>query len=490
MDETLKTILCYVLFFFYMALVMVVGELVRKKAKVDVEICRKGEHIATSAGWFICYFLTGATIHTVIINSIAFLMLTAVTFSGVMKSVEREDNDGKSYGLFYFGLSTLTVICIVVFVNPDLYILSGIPFYCLAIGDGFTPLIARLAKNHNIKLFKEKTLVGMATMFALSSLSALIFSLVFELNLSPLFIISIGALACVVELYSYNCTDNITVEFAVFGYLVLYYYGLVPDALQIALIVALPVIVLNGWKKALSDWANVISYIYFVLSVYFIGNSMTAAISALYVISAAVSIITVRIYNKRYGEKEKLARTAKQILANSGVALLACLLYHVTKLPVFTYAAFAVVTEEFADSMASDIGRLSKGKHVDIIGFKPLPAGISGGVSWLGTLSALIACAVALVIPFAFGVVNWLAYVILVLVCFVGVFIDSALGSRLQVLYRCAVCENLTEKTEHCETPTEYFKGVKRIDNSTVNFLSGVATALITVCVFSLITIL
>ena len=68
MSETLKIVLGYVIFFLYMGLVMFLGELLKKKTKLDEDMCRKISHVATGLSWLICYFFTGLSIHTVIIK--------------------------------------------------------------------------------------------------------------------------------------------------------------------------------------------------------------------------------------------------------------------------------------------------------------------------------------------------------------------------------------------------------------------------------------
>ena len=51
---------------------------------------------------------------------------------------------------------------------------------------------------------------------------------------------------------------------------------------------------------------------------------------------------------------------------------------------------------------------------------------------------------------------------------------DSALGSLVQVKYRCRVCGAVTEKKRHCDAETEYHSGVKWINNNAVNLISSV----------------
>ncbi len=463
----------YLFSFLYIGVVIVFGELVLKFTKIEKEVCRKVEHILTGLSWLIACWFIGPTVHLVIFNALGALLLAVLTFTDIMKSVERE-NTKKSYGLLYFGISTLIVAAIAVFVNKDFYWFTGISYYCMALGDGMAPLIARLCKKINVKLTSEKSLWGTVTVFAVSSLVAWIFSVVCDLGYSGLFILSVGALAATVEMFSRKCTDNLTLEFFVFGYLVLNYYGYASVALQIAILVALPMAMLNGGTGLLTDNANIVSWGYYVASTFVLGMPIATTVLSLYILSIIVGVIGLKKSNKQEKKKEKLSRTAKQIFANSLMALACCLLYAITSNSIFALAAYVSVVEEFADSMASDIGKMSRKKPVDIIGFKEMPTGISGGVTLLGSVCTLLASGVALAIPFAFGVFAWQTYLILLVVAVIGVFVDSVLGSRLQVLYKCTVCGSLTERVTHCGEEAAYHKGVRRIDNSVVNFFSSV----------------
>ena len=129
-------ILGYLFSFVYMIAVILVGETVQKKLGTDKELTRKVEHIATSASWALCYVFVGATYHLVIVNLLALVGLTLITFAGLMKSVEREDT-ARSWGLMYFGISTFVNAALAVFIDIRLVPLTCIAYYCLSLADGF-----------------------------------------------------------------------------------------------------------------------------------------------------------------------------------------------------------------------------------------------------------------------------------------------------------------------------------------------------------------
>ena len=72
-------------------------------------------------------------------------------------------------------------------------------------------------------------------------------------------------------------------------------------------------------------------------------------------------------------------------------------------------------------------------------------------------------------------------YLILSALAFGGTIIDSILGSSIQVLYKCPVCNLFTERKTHCDSTAVKVKGISIIDNTTVNLMSGIIIAAITI---------
>lgn len=479
MSNELSIVLGYVLSFVYMALVIFVGEAVQKKFDTDKEITRKCEHIATSASFAICYFFVGATYHLIIINFLAMCALGVITFAGMMKSVEREDAE-KSYGLFYFGLSTFVSITVVMLLDARLVPFAAIAYYSLSLADGLAPLVARLAGKRNIPLFAPKSLVGFLTVFAVSSAVALCCNFIFALALSPLFILSLGSLAAHAELYGRRGFDNITINFAVIGYLLLNHYGFVTLAVEVTLLVSPLFTLLTARTGALTLPAAVASFCYLVISSFCGGFSVMSTICILFLIEAVISKLTTKRFNSIHARShEKHSRGIYQIIANSAAAFVCIAIYRITGNVIFLAASVVAIAEEFADSMASDIGRLSRSAPRDIIRFKKTEAGISGGVSAVGILSALLSSFAAVSVVFAFGDIKPAMFLPLGAIAFAGTLIDSVLGSLLQSLFRCTECDALTERKEHCGAPTMIIKGSRFINNSTVNLLSGSLTAML-----------
>lgn len=170
-------------------------------------------------------------------------------------------------------------------------------------------------------------------------------------------------------------------------------------------------------------------------------------------------------------------RGLKQILANGTAGCVCVFLFWLTGRLAFQTAYYAAIFEVMADSIASDVGVLSKRLPRDICTWRTVPRGISGGVSVLGLSASGAACAAA-------GLMAWAALnagvetlLILILAPYLGMLADSVIGSRFQVKYTCAVCGLQTEMEEHCGVKTVISGGVGRISNNLVNFICTVIAA-------------
>jgi uncharacterized protein (TIGR00297 family) len=147
---------------------------------------------------------------------------------------------------------------------------------------------------------------------------------------------------------------------------------------------------------------------------------------------------------------------------------------------VFLLAFIASLSEALGDTAASSLGSYSK-RTFDLFKFRKCERGMSGGVSFVGTLAAAAFSAIIPLIALALGRISPSETLILIIIAFLGVFFDSLLGSLLQAKYRCDVCMSMTEKCEHCGTPTRLVSGVRFILNDTVNALSTLFVAILTI---------
>ena len=165
-------------------------------------------------------------------------------------------------------------------------------------------------------------------------------------------------------------------------------------------------------------------------------------------------------------------RTARQVLANGGVATLAALL------GAWTAAAGAIAAAA-ADTWATEIGAFSPFPPRLLTSGRRVARGTSGGITALGTLGG-VAGAVT---------IAWLAYVLaprgaapalvtLTGAGVVGMLADSVLGATLQGKYHCPACDARFERGNTvCHEPVLLTGGWRWLDNDGVNFAATVCGA-------------
>ena len=132
--------------------------------------------------------------------------------------------------------------------------------------------------------------------------------------------------------------------------------------------------------------------------------------------------------------KQSKPRDAWQVICNGGVSGICCILFVVTKNESWAWLSHVSVAVSMADTWSSETGMRFGGRTINIIGFRPVQKGLSGGVSWQGTVGGLIgAC---------FFSVSGLLFWQLSVCCragllgFAGMLLDSVLGSLFQAKYQ------------------------------------------------------
>ncbi len=192
------------------------------------------------------------------------------------------------------------------------------------------------------------------------------------------------------------------------------------------------------------------------------------------------------------------ARDALQVLANGGVATACAVVFALGHDPRWAWAFAGAYAAATADTWATEIGTLARQAPRSILGLRPVPTGLSGGVTLPGTLAevggALWLGAVAFVcvtIP-----VSWLharlagnSWIIplatphlpvlgVAVAGVAGATLDSVLGATVQELRRCEACGRSCETNPHaCGEPTRLVRGLPGASNDLVNLLATLAGA-------------
>jgi uncharacterized protein (TIGR00297 family) len=183
-------------------------------------------------------------------------------------------------------------------------------------------------------------------------------------------------------------------------------------------------------------------------------------------------------------QKHGRPRDWMQVLANGGIAALFMWLHTFLPQGTWVLAAWVSVAISTADTWSSEIGQWAGGKVVNIIGFKPMQAGISGGVSWQGTLGGFAGALSIGLLGYLLAGFGWMATCIVTIAGFAGMLTDSLLGSVCQAGYRDA--KGLRTENREDATNSQPVKGWGWMTNDWVNLLSNVIICLLALVFVSL----
>lgn len=174
-------------------------------------------------------------------------------------------------------------------------------------------------------------------------------------------------------------------------------------------------------------------------------------------------------------ESDKTGRNAKQVIANGGVGLLCLLFFYVTHSNILFIAYLVSFTISISDTFSSEIGKYFNGTTVDLIGLEPIEPGLSGGISWQGTLGGLIGALIGANMAYLFLDVNVSVALVIAALGYAGMLLDSLLGSLFQAKYKHTNSNTIEElKTD----ANELIKGYPWCTNDTVNLLSNAIVVL------------
>ncbi|MGQ9478757.1 MAG: DUF92 domain-containing protein [Thermoproteota archaeon] len=214
-----------------------------------------------------------------------------------------------------------------------------------------------------------------------------------------------------------------------------------------------------------------------------------------------LSFLIIGVFFTKYKHKEKSPGTLAQekggvrtwvnVLANGGPAAIPVIFEYFYWMEFFSIFFLTAVCSATADTLATEIGLLSRSKPRLITNpWKKVEKGVSGGVTVVGTVAGLLGSFSLSLVAFltcSAGVpgillsIKSLLKMVLIssLGGFLGMIIDSLLGATVQAIYVSKADGMLYEDPRKCFGEAILVKGVRHIGNNAVNFISCLSAGLI-----------
>ena len=250
--------------------------------------------------------------------------------------------------------------------------------------------------------------------------------------------------------------------------------------LLISFLLSFLLALLAYYKKALTNNALILAFIFAIIISFFGGISSFLILAIVFILNLIAGKIQKEKRNKINKNilKKQDKKDTMEIIANVGAGTFILIIYGLTNNSLLLVVYASIMAESIADSLASDIGVLSKKDPFNILTFKRSKPGLSGNTSLLGIFASFIGSLIIGLIYFIFNH-NLIHLIIITLSGTIGNIIDSLLGATLQVKYKCPKCEIITEQETHCNTKTTRIKGYKIFDNDIINLISNIIAGLI-----------
>ncbi|MCF7827081.1 MAG: DUF92 domain-containing protein [Candidatus Marinimicrobia bacterium] len=490
----------FLIFFGIIMFFIGISEIARKSLKLSPELTRKFVHVMVGILVSLApFFLQSST--PVILLGILFTILNYIAlkqdgFKG-MHTTERV-----SFGTVYFPIAfTLLVIMfwernIVIFV---------VAMLILAFSDTAATVIGEKvnSKHKFILWYDKKSWPGSIAFFLMTLIVVMgaypIYSGLMNNPVLPIYHLATMALftafvATVGEAVSKRGSDNLTLTLTAALGMDLYLSSMQSGTLAYmgAWFAVSMILGYGAFKlKSLSISGG---FGAFLLGVFMFGmggwHTMLPLIG-FFVLSSILSKMADRQSKKDIISSKGSQRDIVQVYANGGIPLIFTIAWYLSNYSIdWLYWAFlASLASATADTWESEIGSFSKPLPINILTWKSVPKGFSGGISFLGTFGGLLGAAMIAFIAGIMGFIQWeMELVVLIIFAgFMGSIVDSILGASIQAKFKCEVCGKATERLSHCHEETTHISGFLWLDNDWVNVAGSLSGGLIFILIYLLL---
>lgn len=423
----------------YILIVLGIGTFLAKYQGGESELSRKIIHILVGNWVFITPVFT--ELWALVLVPFTFIIVNSLSLKyNFISAMEREDD---SLGTVYYALS-LFILSALGFLL-DWKSLPFIGVLTMAYGDGLAAIIGqKWGKAKPFPFAGDKSLLGTIIVAVTSFIvTSTVLSNINQgaqgRNLSLYIILLIGlvnaVLSAYIELTGKKGSDNLTLPLgsAIFASLAYYFTS---SGLLIYLLISLAILVL-AYKKRSITHDGIVAALLTAICLYSLGGPyLGASLLVFFILGSIISKFTNTSKSKAVESQEgEEARNWVQVVCNSLPATVLVWLYHIyPEKRIYLLLAFGVFSSAAADTFASEIGMLNKGKVYNILTLKEVANGLSGGVSFLGFLAGGLGSFILSLLSYPEFGIRGIVYISII--GFIGSILDSIIGASLQRKYR------------------------------------------------------
>ena len=380
----------------------------------------------------------------------------------------------RSWGIAYFPM----VLLALEIVYPTEQRLISLAFYILAFGDGLSAIFGRLVHvslgslifpRHKLQSWNSihwgrdhKTLIG-SSVFTLAA-GVILYVYFPEIQIVDLFLIALSIAA--IEVISSSGTDNLTVPLWVFFAVpVLSDFQVEPMFLLVGVLMS---VFLFRFK-----WLSLSGIVFAsILCILFLASNAPLYLLFVFLI---IGSLASKLNRKKVAEaadsKSSKPRDVWQVIANGGIAVVILLVFwgYPEFRNILIYVSIAVA---LADTLSSELGVFFGGRTYSIIGFRMVSPGLSGGISFMGTLSGLLGSGFIGLLSIWMESYSWENALFISLFGFLGMLLDSFIGELFQAKYQ-------NHDGSYSDQGIELVKGIRGFTNDTTNWVSNAITVIL-----------
>lgn len=429
------------------------------------EIPRKLIHILLS-NWILLAINVFDNIWSIAIWPALFIPINYISYKKrLIPVMERDKNN--SPGTVWYAVS-LFILCIFGYA-VDMPWVAACGMLAMGYGDGLAVLANIFHKD---KYFpnNSKSIYGTFIVMFFSALSVGLVCWFYAPDIALAAAVSVMMPAAIIELFSKQGIDNLTLPLGVS--LMVFLLATFPFLFHffLAIGIGLFVLMIAYYKRAITLNGFMVAILLGSLLFLFSGWIGFFPLIIFFVLGSVASSIGKKIKSKiTILHEYSGARGVMQVIANGFPQLLFASIYFFTKNEIYLLAVITGFAVALADTWSSEIGILSK-KTFSILTLKPMPRGISGGVSLLGLFAGIIGSLIISLFAISFD-----KMFIVMIVGFIGTIIDSVLGELFQAKYQTGYNQITEKKTSNL------IHGIKWMNNNAVNFISILISDLIVI---------